>query len=201
MDTKNRQALLWGTLALAFIVCVTWWQWKKSSRALDEFRKIDQQITASDSLLKKSNQQILDQVESSPTADTVHRLVSDYCSYIDTLREKLIAKAGGIDENGNIVRVDDIDISTQMLAEGNEGKLLYEKLLKMRANLIAISPQNKAAIESLLTAEIHTNSKDEPRDWLHLSFYHIPVTAAVTILSKYRSDALKAEEIVLSGLQ
>lgn len=201
MDTKNRQALLWGTLALAFIVCVTWWQWKKSSQALDEFRKIDQQITASDSLLKKSNQQILDQVESSPTADTVHRLVNDYCSYIDTLREKLIAKAGGIDENGNIVHLDDIDISTQMLAEGNEGKLLYEKLLKLRSTLIATSPQNRAAIESLLTAEIHTNSKDEPRDWLHLSFYHVPVTAAVTILSKFRSDALKAEEIVLQDLR
>ncbi len=191
---------MWGLLAVLVISAIVYTQWKVH-HTLDNFREIDRQLATSDSLLNKSNKEILAKLNSSPIADSAHRVVDDYCNYIDTLHQRLIDKAGGLDENGDIVRKDDIDISTQMLAEGKEGKLLYQKLLKMRATLIAISPQNKKAIESLLTAEIHTNSKDEPRDWLHLSFYHIPVTAAVTILSKYRSDALKAEELVLNGLQ
>ncbi|MFN8285283.1 MAG: hypothetical protein U0V74_00945 [Chitinophagales bacterium] len=201
MDTKNRQALLWGSLAIAFLVCFGWWQFKKAESAIDQFRKIDQQITASDSLLKANNQDILTSVAANPQADTVHRLVMDYCNYIDSLHEKLISKAGGIDENGNIANMGDIDIATQLLAEGPEGKLLYQKLQTLRTTLYRISPQNKPALESLLNSEIHTDNQEEKLDWLHLSFYHIPVTAAVTILSKFRSDALAAEKIVLKDIK
>lgn len=153
---------------------------------------------ASDSANLLQNEEAYNNLNNSnPALDSVHLLVKDYCNYIDSLKEKLVAEAGGRDEEDNIVHRDDIDIATRRLAEGEEGKLLYQKLENLRAYLLSVSAENQAAIQSLLNTRVHNYPGEKPMDWQHASFYHVPVTAAVTILTKFRSDAIKAEQLVL----
>lgn len=131
-----------------------------------------------------------------PIIPLVHAQSVSYRNYIDSLENLLIKQAGGRkDRIGEIAKGDDIDIPTKLLFESGEGELLKERMIAMRvitANTIT-NDSTKAKVLALLTP----NDYQKNSSWSKYCFYHVPVTAAVTILTKFKNDSYSAEELFL----
>lgn len=140
---------------------------------------------------------------------------------LDSLEIQKLRDAGNLDSIASIFSLrnvnskDNYDIATNIMIGGNEAKLkegphtafeLVEKLNKYRDNLISkISPAKGQSIIDGLTQNFNTDtslrvSDSEFETWPMANFYHIPLAAVVTNLSKIQTDVRNAESDVVKYL-
>jgi gliding motility-associated protein GldM len=115
----------------------------------------------------------------------------------------------------NVNSKDNYDIPTNIMIGGEEGKLkegkwtaseLMGMLNSFRDQLISkIDPKNGSAIIEALEENFKTDtmlqiSDSEKQDWALANFYHIPLAAVVTNLSKIQTDVRNAESDVVKYL-
>lgn len=124
-------------------------------------------------------------------------------------KKEIIAKAGGIDSEGegDIVQRDNIDVASKMFVEQPDGekrgKGLQKLLVDTREKLLAlVDPTDRANLKLSLDAKEPNIKKGEEKgeNWQYFTFNHVPATAAVTILTKFQNDAISSEGSVIEYL-
>jgi len=130
--------------------------------------------------------------------------------YIDNLKAELIKRGDGLDpKSHDIAKRDDQDISSHfMMGESNNAKArdLKAKILKARADFLKlIEPEQRANFEKSLSLNaVDPNRVDPeagiPQTWESQNFDGVPLTAAVTLLSKMQNDVKNSEAEVVDHL-
>lgn len=140
---------------------------------------------------------------------------------LDSLEIQKLRDAGDLDSIASIFSVrnvnskDNYDVPTNIMIGGEEGvlkegkwtaKQLMDKLNAFRNNAIAkIDPKKGDAIIDALNKNFNTDtllqiSASEKQNWAMANFYHIPLAAVVTNLSKIQTDVRNAESDVVKYL-
>ena len=115
----------------------------------------------------------------------------------------------------NLASKDNYDVSTNILIGGDEGKLkegshtafeLANKLTEYKNNLISkLDPRKGQSIIDGLNQTFNTDttlriSASEFQSWHLANFYHIPLAAVITNLTKIQTDVRNAESDVVKYL-
>ncbi|MFM1874267.1 MAG: gliding motility protein GldM [Bacteroidota bacterium] len=115
----------------------------------------------------------------------------------------------------NVNSKDNYDIPTNIMIGGQEGQLkegphtaseLVQKLNDFRDKMVSmIDPKKGQSIIDALKTNFNTDttlqiSQSEKEPWAYANFYHIPLAAVVTNLSKIQTDVRNAESDVVKYL-
>ena len=133
----------------------------------------------------------------------------------DIERETAQAVVDSVFSLRNVNSKDNYDIATNIMIGGDEGKLkegphtaseLVQKLSQYRDDLIGkVDPKKGQSIIDALKINFNTDttirvSDSEFESWALANFYHIPLAAVVTNLSKIQTDVRNAESDVVKYL-
>lgn len=182
---------------------------QKNQSIMDEFRA----------------QMAFDPIKTRPhyqNAQTVESLSAELNDYIESLKKHLIGQTGGYDESapdslyqlGNVDSKDNYDIPTEILigsepAFPKEGEFsaleLKSKINTYRESLVQVfDPGSDADVIHKISEDLKLNEVPDPEgkmeSWEVGNFYHLPLAACITNLSKIQSDIRNAEADALSEL-
>jgi gliding motility-associated protein GldM len=135
----------------------------------------------------------------------VNRASEDIYNYIQQLKERIVKVADGKDGDVNDIRhKDDLEAASRiMLAPLNgEGKNLRDAIdsyRTMMANLVQEPEKNRIIRESLSTTPPRQTDINV-RKWEEALFENMPVSAAITLLTKLQSDIRYVQGEVMSNL-
>lgn len=147
-----------------------------------------------------------DPVKAKPFYDKallVQKYTNALDSYVLELKRKLIENAGGIDEQtGDIAKRSDMEISAQLMIADKKGIELRNKILETRKKLLELidTKDKKDFTFSLDAQEPKPDLEGIRKTWESKNFEGVPVTAAVTLLSKIQNDIKNAEADVVTYL-
>lgn len=136
-------------------------------------------------------------------------------NYIDTLKDFIIQRSGGYLESdtGRLAGAKNLDLGTRVLVKQDHGDTLQRKINSTRKKLVDLLddynqdtiPENDINLERL-KSKIPLRAEDPPKgpnnksNWAASNFEMVPVTAAVTLLTKLQSDVKNTESEVLTTL-
>ena len=110
--------------------------------------------------------------------------------FIDALKKK-IADGAKYDPTSNKDKgIDNLDVTTRVMVEKGDGKLLRSSLEEFKKNILAIDPEiakNFATALPINTQMPKTKNKSN-KTWEAAYFHMVPTVAAMTILSKFQND-------------
>ncbi len=160
-----------------------------------------------------------------PRAAQAHKLSSDLTSYLENLKEQLINASNPQMKDGKREFTDgNLDAATRIFDTQGEGPKLYSNLVKFKADLLdVLDPSHypelpeitkkdlaaaKLDFEKKLPLDLtvpHSESGNAstgniPKDWTINYFHMTPTIAALTILSKFQSDAKNSEAGIIDYL-
>jgi gliding motility-associated protein GldM len=135
----------------------------------------------------------------------VNKASEDIYGYVQELKERIVGVADGKDADVTDIRhKDDLEAASRiMLAPLNgEGKRLREAIDSYRtlmANLVQDPEKNRVIRESLNTTPPRQTGI-QTRSWEEALFENMPVSAAITLLTKLQSDIRYVQGEVMSNL-
>lgn len=146
-------------------------------------------------------------------AQEAKRISKELNQYIDLLKKRIIRETEGFanheEDTARLMYVDgkdNYDISTDILigdsedGSAGESRVLKTKLNDYEKNLLALLPENTAKQLHLNIETEDPQDGGETRTWEMRNFYHTPLAASVTILSKIQDDIKSAEADVVAEL-
>lgn len=133
--------------------------------------------------------------------------------YIDKLQKELVAKTDKVPQSeadtlqmANISSKDNYDTPTNILiGETEDGSTGVSRTLKNKLNdfkgmlVNCILPKDRKTIQLDINTE-DPNSGENNENWELYHFFHRPVVASITILSKIKNDIKNAESLVVDYL-
>jgi gliding motility-associated protein GldM len=161
-----------------------------------------------------------------PPAMKAKGLSTDLSVYLDSMKEKLIEASSPQMKDGKREYTEgNLDAATRIFDNQGQGKILYNKLIEYRKNLLdLLEPshyQGKVSdlvMKDLATAKAEFAHRlpidtripeseagnaltgDSAHDWTLRYFHMTPTVAALTILSKFQSDIKNSESQVIDYL-
>lgn len=175
-----------------------------SSEILNGFGIVDSSLRNSISSADKRNAAVYDDFEylyeKNPQkvkqwldqAKEVQTKSNDLFQYIKKFKYEILKISDGekADENGiNIINKEDIDAAGEYALTKRNGKILREKIEDYREFLIKTSKGNQAKQEMYKSMF----ATEGGAKWENRLFESMPVSAAITLLTKYQSDVRTAE--------
>lgn len=156
-------------------------------------------------------------------ANDVKKWSDEIYNHITNLKKELIRETDKLPENAhdtmylikNVQSKDNYDIPTHTMGladpatplDGDWSAVdLRKKINKYREDLMTLFKDNKEAEEAMLKALAVLETKDpaqnsgDDKNWESANFYHVPLAAVVTILSKFQSDIRSAEAEAVAKL-
>lgn len=144
-------------------------------------------------------------------AQAIKEHSSELTNYIDLLQKELVASTEKIEKTvadtlqmSNIESKDNYDIPTNILigesedGSGGSSRELKNKLTAYREQLSnCILPKDKKNIKLDIDTQDPANTNE---NWEMYNFFHRPLVATVTILSKLKNDVKNAESVVVEYL-
>ncbi len=185
-----------------------------SSEVLDAFKTVNDGIGSSNSSLQSKNLGFYSEFTAQFQHDSARvddaygkakkarELSMKFTSALEEYKKQMIEEAGGVDDKtGKIKRDDDIEIPTRLFVanEGKRGKELKQQIETTRNELLNLLTEQDRKVAQQSFA-LQTNDIKNGKPWEVTKFDHIPVVAAVTLLSKYQNDMLSAEGHVVEKL-
>lgn len=135
-------------------------------------------------------------------ANKVKAAIADLDKYINTTKEELITAGGGIDEaTGDVNNRADIDISPRLMIHKGKAKELKEKIEATRNLIISELPERDRGIKVALSAQDPPKRQGISTTWEESNFGDgIPLTAAITALTKIQADMRNTEAEVVKKI-
>lgn len=198
---------------LLYIVLIAMLALNVSSEILNAFKTVNESIHHSNQSIDEKNaiiyNQFNKQMQQDPQkvgplrdkAEIVKQQTSALVVYIDSLKKKIIQESGGLDDSGQIKRMDDLDAPSRVMENWKNGPQLKAKMEKLRNDLLAYYPAGKraSAIKSF-PLQIQEPPKKSKKTWTQLNFDMVPSIAAITILSKFQNDIKNSEAEIIDYL-
>lgn len=145
-----------------------------------------------------------DPVKTKPFYDKAlqaQKISDDLVAYIKGIKDQMVKEAGNISpETNDIEGRDNLDIASRIMLENigsnkAKGPEMKTKILEARKQLLALVDAKDEGKVS-----ISLDAKDGKNPWEIGMFQSIPVTAAVTLLSKLEGDVKNSEVEILKYL-
>ena|ERR1051326_3286622 len=144
-------------------------------------------------------------------AMAVRKLSADMIKYIEDLKNKLMRDVDGVDTLSNLRYLnskDNYDKPTHYMIGDDpenatgEAKTLKEKLKAYKDALMGQVPEKERANLKLglETEDVYSFAEEKKVKWEDNAFYHNPIAAVITILSKLQNDCKNAEADVINAL-
>jgi len=151
-------------------------------------------------------------------AKEVQDITNDLDAYITQLKDELIKKSGGYlmkegDTTDHLVGAKNLDVGSRIMVEESKGDTLQSRINRVRSQLIGVLQEYnenektgddiaQSVIEEIVSmkAEDPPEGPDHMNSWAAQRFQMVPVTAAVTILSKIQSDLKSTKSDILNRL-
>lgn len=144
-------------------------------------------------------------------ADAVKKLAKEMNDYIENLKKELMRHVDGNDTLSNLKYLgakDNYDIPTHIMIgddpENATGKArdLKEKIKKYRESLLNyVETKERDHMKiGLTTEDVYSFAEEKFVKWENNAFYHNPIAAVITILSKLQNDVKNAEADVINQL-
>lgn len=198
---------------LLYIVLTAMLALNVSAEILNAFKTVDESILHSNLSIDQKNaiiyQQFAKQMQQDPgkvgplkaQAEQVKAQTTAMNAYIDSLKARIVTESGGLDDSGEIKKMDDLDAPSRIMENQKKGAELKNKLETLRANLLAFFPASqRAAEEKILPLKIEMPAHTRKKTWSEANFDMVPTIAAVTILSKFQNDIKNSEAQVIDYL-
>ncbi len=160
-----------------------------------------------------------------PKAEQVKKLSETLTAYIEGLKEQLINESNPQMKDGKREFTDgNLDAATRIFDTKGEGPKLYNSLVKFKADLLdVVDPSHYPELPDITKKDLaaarenfdkklpldlsvpasesgNAATGNIPKDWTINYFHMTPTIAALTILSKFQSDAKNAESHVIDFL-
>ncbi len=146
-------------------------------------------------------------------AQEVKKHSAELTDYINKLQKQLVAATDGIDQGtadtlqmADIKSKDNYDIPTNILigdsedGAAGESRKLKNKLIDYRTKLTGfILPEDKKNIKLGIDTDDPKRSENN-ENWEMYNFFHRPLVASISILSKLKNDVKNAESAVVDYL-
>lgn len=146
-------------------------------------------------------------------AQEARKLTNELYNYIEGLKKRLVKETEGIEQSvadtmqlANVSSKDNYDVTTHIMIgeseDGSEGiaRELKEKLNTYKEKMMnLVDTDARAVLQLPISTSDPKNDPDHPTWELH-NFFHTPLAASVTILSKLQSDVKNSEAEVVSHL-
>lgn len=202
---------------LMYVVLMAMLALNVSTEVLEGFSVVEESLNRTTENSSRENvsiyRQLSEQFKSNPEkvqvwfdkATTVKRMSDSLYDFVQQLKENIVREADG--PGGNVLDIkhkDDLEAASHvMLAPGTgKGRMLYERVNHYREQILKMitDEHQRKMIESNLTTQPSRRAKAMGKNWQEYMFENMPVSAAVTMLSKLQSDVRYAEGEVLHAL-
>lgn len=186
-----------------------------SSEILNAFKTVNSSLEKTNEVVGASTSEIMTSLQAKlsdagtadkakiwhPHAIEVQKISGDLYKYIQSLKDEILTKAGANYATGDSSYKDDnLDITTRMMVDKGQGKVLYDKLLNFKKTILGIDPiiaQNFANSLPISLDKPKTKNKGN-KSWEAAYFRMVPTVAALTILSKFQNDVKTTENKVIT---
>lgn len=203
---------------LMYIVLTAMLALNVSSDVLNGFKQVEEGLVRSTENAASQNQALYQELsdfyqknpEKSGTwyakAMNVKQLTDSLYDYVEKLKWRIVRQADGKDADiSDIKRQDDLEAASYVMLSPatGQGAHLRESIEEYRgivAGMITDSLKRKT-IEDYLSTTVTRTGVGEGKKWEEKMFENMPVSAAVTILTKIQGDIRYAEGEVLHTLQ
>jgi gliding motility-associated protein GldM len=134
-----------------------------------------------------------------PKADSAAKISAALSTYIETLKTQLRTAAGSKDGITDF-KEDNLDASTRVFETGGVGKILEQKLLDYKRDILALDPKINTEFANSFPVNVSgVKGKDGNMKNFTLSYFHMtPTVAAITMLSKFQNNIKNAESQVIN---
>ena len=186
-----------------------------SSEILNAFKTVNSTLEKSNVTITGSTETIMTSLEKKlhdqataekaaiwyPRAQQVQAYATAVNNYIQGIKDTILIKAGGDPKDATKKYKDDnLDIATRMMVDKGGGKILLQKLIDFRNNILGINDTIKTEFQNSLPIDtkIPATQNKTNRTWEAAYFHMVPTVAALTILSKFQNDIKTSENKVVA---
>ncbi len=188
-----------------------------SSEILNAFKTVNNSLEKTNLVVNTSTANVMESFKKKLTDPTFHVQAEKWYpdaektvayskgvyDYIDGLKSKIMSEAGYNPAAGKMhFKEDNLEVATRMLAEGKEGKNLFNELQVYQNNILSLDPTIKQEFATSLPIDLtmpKTQNKSN-NTWQAAYFRMVPTVAALTILSKFQNDVRTTENRVVTYL-
>ena len=200
---------------LMYVVLMAMLALNVSTEVLNGFSIVEASINRTTANASKENQRIYDsfveQLKSNPAkvqqwyekAQVVKKMSDSLYNFAEELKIAIVKEADG--EKGDIHDIrnkEDLESANQVMLAPGRGKELYDAINSFRERILSMTTDEsqRKIISSNLTTQLPDNALTMGKNWQEYMFEDMPVSGAVTLLSKLQSDIRYAEGEVLHSL-
>lgn len=151
------------------------------------------------------------------SAMKIKALSDSMVSYIEGIKTELVRQTDGIDPDEatpllrDVEKKDEYDEPTYIMCgdksdgKGKRATELKDKIIAYKDQVVkSLDKDDAAKFKARFDVLLNTNDPDKPidgkRTWEMANFYHNPVVASVTLLSKFQADIKNGESEVITHL-
>ncbi len=185
-----------------------------SSEILNAFKTVNNSLEKTNEVVSASTTEIMTSLKDKmgeagaaekakiwyPKAQQVQEYSKKMYEFINELKQKIATGAKYDPTSDKDKGIDNLDVTTRVMVEKGDGKLLRSRLEEFRKNILAIDPEiakNFATALPINTEMPKTKNKSN-KTWEAAYFHMVPTVAAMTILSKFQNDVKTSENKVVS---
>ncbi len=146
-------------------------------------------------------------------ANQVNDKTKSLITILQGYKDQIVQAAGGLDKNGEIRRIDDLDAGTKVMIEEKNGPKMLQELKTFKDEIAGLVPSNdsimvgagignnKVIYDQLpLTFDMEKTDLNPDGDWSFGNFHMSPSIANVTLIDKYISDVRSCQTIALDNI-
>ncbi|MXV17583.1 gliding motility protein GldM [Hufsiella ginkgonis] len=136
-------------------------------------------------------------------ANKAKAIGEDLNNYVENLKKEFVKEGQGYsEETGDLVERANLDISSTVMINRKEGEKLKSKINSTREQLLALlNPEQRSGLTFSLEAKDPAKSVEGKKKWEEINFGEgIPLTAAMTALTKIQADVKNAESDVVKRI-
>jgi gliding motility-associated protein GldM len=185
-----------------------------SSEILNAFKTVNNSLQETNRVVNQSTSDVLASLEEKKKdpgtaqkatiwyekAQQVQGYSKSMYEFIDELKKKIADGAKYDPTSDKDKGIDNLDVTTRVMVEKGDGKLLRSKLDEYKKNVLAVdSLISKSFFASLpINTEMPKTKNKSNRTWEAAYFHMVPTVAALTILSKFQNDVKTSENKVVT---
>lgn len=185
-----------------------------SSEILNAFKTVNNSLEKTNEVVSASTDEIMTSLKDKlteagaadkakiwyPKAQQVQTYSKNMYDYLDELKKKIMTGAKYDPTSDKDKGIDNLDVTTRVMVEKGDGKILKSKLEEFKKDILAIDPEiaKNFATSLPINTEMPKTKNKSNKTWEAAYFHMVPTVATLTILSKFQNDIKTSENKVIS---
>ncbi len=183
-----------------------------SAEIMNAFLLMDDSLNESSRITARSNDELFGAI--SEQADSyaqfaaykekaiqAQRIGQAFSTHVATLKDLLVERSGGYDENNHPKGIKNKDVTTRLLVKEGRGEKLQKAIEETRQHLLDLIGDEEArrVLSESIPLKVHDLPEDsDKKTWAQFTFQQMPLAAVLPMLSKLQNDVKVAETTILN---